>query len=450
MKVILPETYPAANPLVSFEKVRGLSDSEIEELKKLVKVKIDTELAGQNREMIFDLTQLVEEFLQQHNLPPQSLHDQMVARQKALDREVRERMLMKQKMEREETASFESTYARNRIQSLIGDAEQSEDVFSHMGKEVSRAMSYRSAAISTRGTKLQTSPGMERRGQVASPVAPSHLMDDESGSVGDEFDENAGYSSEDTDGSNSSEDFGFEASKLFPASDRPKELDLRKATRSFGRDARHDQPKAASKTSKAQQKESTRNERSKRENTFFTAPIGFGWDHGDDADSDEYEDADKTRAPEMESTRPIARVQKSLVRWIHPKELAPSTTCKLFKANDASNERPIVVKEYALPPLDRAKTDMLESLCETIFRASRSLSHEHLTRYLGADYKPQSNHLYLLRDFCAGDVSTVIRARPLDESKIRSYILQIVSCVSYLHGLGIYGLNIKEIGRAHV
>lgn len=439
MKVILPEFYPATNPVVTFEKVRGLSDAEMEDLAKTVKTKIDTELSGQNREMIFDLTQVVEEFLQQHNLPPQSLHDQMVARQKAIDRETRERMLMKQKMEREETASFESNYARNRIQTLMGDAESSEDVFSHMGKEVSRAMSYRSAAAPSKPTKTAGSPTIEKRGQVASPIPTSHLLDNESESELDEFDENAGYSSDELSEEDEDEDFGFDASKLISPPTRA-ELDLRKATRSFGRDRRNEPTK---KPSKAQQKDSTKREKSRRENTFFQKPLGLGWDHKDDADSDEYEDADKTKAPEFENPRPIARVQKSLVRWIHPKELAPSKTCKLFKANDASNERPIIVKEYALPALDRPKTDMLEALCETIFRASRSLSHEHLTRYLGADYQAQSNHLYLLRDFCAGEVATVLRARPLDEPKVHSYILQIVNCVSYLHGLGIFGLNIK-------
>lgn len=440
MKVMLPVSYPAENPVVSFEKVKGLTDAELEELKKSVKVKIDTELSGQNREMIFDLTQLVEEFLQQHNLPPQSLHDQMVARQKALERETRERMLTKQKMEREETASFESNYARNRIQTLMGDAENAEDVFTLMGKEVSRAMSYRPSSTTTKAAKATGSPTGERRGQVASPIPTSHLLDARSDSSEDSFDENAGYSSEDpSDEEDEDEDFGFDSSKLISPPTR-KELDLRKATRSFGRGALEEKAK---KPTKAQQKAATKNEKDRRENTFFQKPLGLGWDHDDDADSDEYEDADKTKAPEFENPRPIARVQKSLVRWIHPKELAPSKTCKLFKANDTSNEKPIVVKEYALPMLDRPKTDMLESLCETIFRASRSLSHEHLTRYLGADYKPQSNHLYLLRDFCAGDVSTVLRARHLDEPKVRSYLLQIVSCVSYLHGLGIFGLNIK-------
>jgi len=552
MKVVLPELYPLSNPLITFEKVKGLSDAELEELKCLVQTKIDKELSGQNREMIFDLTQLVEEFLQRHNLPPQSLHDQMVARQKAMEQDARERMLMKQRQEQEEADSFQSNYEQRRRRTLLGesDEQQTDDVFSAMGREVSKVMSYKrpSNRKKSSSSSSSTKPPSNSKGNKAtantskmptsmmhtqtrnSPDTCNHLLD--GAGSGDEMNAHSGTDdtfdhgySTDTSSSSSKDEIttrkperGETDEEDYIAAVTPatatatntgpssvtagrrgdhSQFDIRKTMRgvpsttatvstsalpsAVGRDTpsitgRASQKKGAEdESSKARRGTSTttdvptkaagssaaasKPERSFRENTFFASPVGLDWDHHEDADSDEYEDADKTRGAKAPSSslrrasgegdttlivRPIARVQKSLIKWIHPRELSPSTTCKLYKAIDASNEKSIVVKEYQLPViLDLPKTELLEGLCEMISRASRSLSHTHLSRYLGADYRPQTNQLYILRDFLPGEVSTVLKARPLDESKVRNYITQIVSSVAYLHGIGIFGLNIK-------
>jgi translation initiation factor 2-alpha kinase 4 len=534
MKVRLPALYPVENPIVSFERLKGLSEAEMEELKQLVDLKIKEELGGQNREMIFDLTQVVEEFLQLHNLPPQSLHDQMLAKQRAIEREARERANKKLRLEREEAESFHSQYQRNRMLSLIGDSADlaTDDVFSAMGKEVSRALSIFPPSSSSSHSKSKREPktssevnSSKRKntafGHSGHPNLShtTHSMHPQSSQHPDHFEDTfwEGYQSDESASSTSSlsdSDLPSDHPPRPHPSSSPQPIkkpqhkashDLRKASRgtkvqrpdvgpsaspspsspsimdshlassveSVGKVGKKSRRRAkleaeaemglrgkdtgeyekGKRGGQGEENKRAREERGagsrveKRENTFFAAPIGLEWDHEEDDDSDEYEEADKTRAGNAKKSRVkrVVRIPKSMIKWIHAKELAAvgSKHYKIYKAIDASNERAIVVKDYELEALDEKQSETLESMTELIYRASRSLVHDHLVRYLGADYNEKTNHLYILRDFCAGDVSTVLKSRPLDEPKIRNYLVHIVSCISYLHGIGIVGLNLK-------
>ncbi|XP_049848556.1 uncharacterized protein LOC126315348 [Schistocerca gregaria] len=81
MQVELGSNYPATRPRIQVKKLRGLSKSEMSELSDLVREKLN-DLIGESREVIYELAQNIEEWLQKHNGPMQSSYDQMMLRRK--------------------------------------------------------------------------------------------------------------------------------------------------------------------------------------------------------------------------------------------------------------------------------------------------------------------------------------------------------------------------------
>jgi eukaryotic translation initiation factor 2-alpha kinase 4 len=91
----LPPEYPKEPPTIEINKEAGLSEVEVADLRSEVAKKV-RELLG--REMIYELTQFAEEWLQRHNHKPQSFYDEMIARQ--LEKEKKEQELEEEQMQR--------------------------------------------------------------------------------------------------------------------------------------------------------------------------------------------------------------------------------------------------------------------------------------------------------------------------------------------------------------
>jgi translation initiation factor 2-alpha kinase 4 len=75
-----PKDYPKVMAQVELERKKGLSEQQLQELKTQIDQK-ESELSG--HEMIFDLTQLILEYLEKYNAPTMSFYDQMICRKKA-------------------------------------------------------------------------------------------------------------------------------------------------------------------------------------------------------------------------------------------------------------------------------------------------------------------------------------------------------------------------------
>eukprot|EP01113_Clastostelium_recurvatum_P031909 TRINITY_DN4036_c0_g1_i1.p1 TRINITY_DN4036_c0_g1~~TRINITY_DN4036_c0_g1_i1.p1 ORF type:complete len:1747 (-),score=472.23 TRINITY_DN4036_c0_g1_i1:17-5257(-) len=80
--ISLPPMYPAVAPIFELQKGKGLGLFELKELESIIAKFIEKE---KGRELIYDLTELVKEFLVQHNREPLSLYAEMVHRQQALE-----------------------------------------------------------------------------------------------------------------------------------------------------------------------------------------------------------------------------------------------------------------------------------------------------------------------------------------------------------------------------
>lgn len=77
MEVTLPLLYPSEPPVLRLEKLHGLSDLQLSELGSALQ-KQSSRLLGSV--MIFELAQIAEEYLRQHNVKQVSFHEEMLAR----------------------------------------------------------------------------------------------------------------------------------------------------------------------------------------------------------------------------------------------------------------------------------------------------------------------------------------------------------------------------------
>eukprot|EP01097_Dermamoeba_algensis_P001278 TRINITY_DN1488_c0_g2_i2.p1 TRINITY_DN1488_c0_g2~~TRINITY_DN1488_c0_g2_i2.p1 ORF type:complete len:395 (-),score=98.71 TRINITY_DN1488_c0_g2_i2:434-1618(-) len=91
--------YPSLPPRINVEKVKGLSDAQLQELTNQLKER-SQELVGTG--MIFSLCDLTQEYLMSHNIEPLSFHEEMLLRQK-LQLENKEKEKEKEKAKEEET-----------------------------------------------------------------------------------------------------------------------------------------------------------------------------------------------------------------------------------------------------------------------------------------------------------------------------------------------------------
>jgi hypothetical protein len=81
-------SYPRNAPIIELEKIEGLSDEQLAELQSL----LEKEAKGMlGREMVYDLTEIVREFLLRHNHKTLSFYDEMMLHKKEEEREALEK-----------------------------------------------------------------------------------------------------------------------------------------------------------------------------------------------------------------------------------------------------------------------------------------------------------------------------------------------------------------------
>lgn len=100
----LPPEYPKEAPVIVINKETGLSEAEVADLRAEVNAKV-RELLG--REMIYELTQFVEGWLEKHNHKPQSFYDEMIARQQEQEKQEQEMEKKQQLQAREEEEALQ-------------------------------------------------------------------------------------------------------------------------------------------------------------------------------------------------------------------------------------------------------------------------------------------------------------------------------------------------------
>lgn len=118
----------------------------------------------------------------------------------------------------------------------------------------------------------------------------------------------------------------------------------------------------------------------------------------------------------------------------------------VFKAIDTWTSEPVAIKCLTKPgvvnacPNDMAVDDLSEEL--SIHR--KIGSHPNIVNLLHS-FETES-HIYLVLEFCSnGDLYEAIRVGrgPLETEHVRSFMLQLVSAIKYLHARGIYHRDIK-------
>ena len=77
-----PDTYPEVIPEWKFTNVNGFSSKQLKQLDQIVQ---DSAQENIGMASIYMISEAILEFLRENNVPEMSLHDQMIARQKAED-----------------------------------------------------------------------------------------------------------------------------------------------------------------------------------------------------------------------------------------------------------------------------------------------------------------------------------------------------------------------------
>ncbi|XP_055902335.1 eIF-2-alpha kinase GCN2 [Eupeodes corollae] len=99
LRIICPAKYPKLPPKISLEETKGISDSLIDELLKMLHQQ-SVELRGEV--MIFELAQTVQAFLLKHNKPPRgSFYDEMVQEKQKREQEELYQKMQKETLERQ-------------------------------------------------------------------------------------------------------------------------------------------------------------------------------------------------------------------------------------------------------------------------------------------------------------------------------------------------------------
>ncbi|VDN04109.1 unnamed protein product [Thelazia callipaeda] len=106
LHVKCPRTYPLSGiPDIELENVRGISLKDVEKLKQILLNKASS-LKG--NEIILELCQLVQEFLYEHNKPPEgSFFDGMLQQQAAVESERKRQRMKSEQQDREDVVAFQ-------------------------------------------------------------------------------------------------------------------------------------------------------------------------------------------------------------------------------------------------------------------------------------------------------------------------------------------------------
>ncbi|KAI0243610.1 eukaryotic translation initiation factor 2-alpha kinase [Massospora cicadina] len=130
LRAKMPSHYPKIPPEIFLESPRGILERQLEELRALVKRKVN---AAVGAEMIFDIADLVLEYISSHHAGTEksSFHEQMIKRQEQLNkeeearaREERERLIM---LEKEKERQEQITLSRALEEEMIKKEKRLED-----------------------------------------------------------------------------------------------------------------------------------------------------------------------------------------------------------------------------------------------------------------------------------------------------------------------------------